>query len=159
MSGENKTRTFSGETRVRILNKCNYDIGITLSSGQQAAVKSGSFLKIPVDDILYIESTATGVKPFSSKWLVPVTDDGKELTLEDLGGYTDPNVQKHLDVAEITSFLKKPAKSIETWLDTIDDPIELHAIGEVAATMDLPGSKLKILQAKIPNIDFLEKEE
>lgn len=159
MNSEAKSHVYSGETRVRVVNKCNCDIGITLASGQQAAVRQGSFLKIPVDDILFIESTAREVKPFSSKWLVPMTDDGRELTLEELGGYTDPNAQKHLDLSEITSFLKKPAKAVETWLSNIDDPIELHAIAEAAETMDLPASKLKILQAKIPNIDFLSKNE
>lgn len=148
----------NGETRVRISNRCSFDIGITLSSGQQAVVRTGSFLKIPVDDILYIESTATGVRPFSSKWLVPVSDEGKELTLEDLGGYTDPNAQEHLGVEDIMSCLKKPAKAIETWLDSIDDPVELHQIAEVAESMDLPASKLKILKNKIPNADFLNKE-
>lgn len=148
----------NGETKVRINNMCGFDIGITLSSGQQAVVRSGSFLKIPVDDILYIESTATGVRPFSSKWLVPVSDAGEELTLEDMGGYTDPNAQKHLGYDEIATFLKKSAKAIETWLETIDDPMELHAIAEAANTMDLPASKLKILREKVPNIDFLDKE-
>lgn len=146
-----------GSKRIRVFNKTKYDIGVTLMSGQKPNIKRDSFLSMTVDDILYIESIATGRRPFSSGELVPVTDDGKELTLEDLGGYTDVDTVKHFGDEEIEANLKKSAKNIEGWLAQIDDPIELHAIMEVAKTMDLPQSKLKILQAKMPNRDLLSE--
>ncbi len=148
-----------GTTRIRVYNRCNYDIGVTLTSGQKPNIRKGSFLPLSVDDILYIESIARGRKPFSSKELVPVSNDGKDLTLEDLGGYTDTYAEQHFSKEEIEANLKKPFKAVENWLKKIDDPVELHAIGEVADAMDLPGSKLKLIQAKIPNVDLLHMAE
>lgn len=149
----------NGDTKLRVYNRCNYDIGVTLTSGQKPNIRKGSFLPLSVDDILYIESIARGRKPFSSKLLVPVGDDGKDLMLEDLGGYTDTYAEKHFSKEEIMTNLKKPFKAVENWLNKIEDPVELHAISEVALEMDLPGSKLKLIQAKVPNVDFLSAEE
>lgn len=148
----------NGDKKFRVYNRCNYDIGITLTSGQQPNIRAGSFLPLSVDDILYIESIARGRKPFSSKQLVPVSDDGKELTLEDLGGYTDTYAVQHFGSEEIEANLKKSAKVVEKWLEDITDPIELHAIAMVAKEMDLPGSKMKLVQAKVPNIDLLSDD-
>lgn len=148
----------SGDTRFRAVNKCNYDIGVNLANGQQINIQAGSFRPITADDILYIESIATSRRPFSSGMLAIVTDDNKELTLEDIGGYTDESSEKHYREEEIEANLKKSAKSIETWLETIEDQVELYAIAEKAKAMDLSGSKLKVIQAKLPNYDILDKE-
>lgn len=147
-----------GEKRFRVYNKCKYDIGVTLMSGQQPNIRSGSFIMISVNDILYIEGNAKR-KPFSAKMLVAVTDDNKEISLEALGGYVDEYSTPHLSDEEIIAELKKSAKSIETWLDKIDSPEELHAIFDVSKNLDLPASKLKILQKKMPNKDLLDNEE
>lgn len=149
----------NGDTKLRVYNRCNYDIGVTLTSGQKPNIRKGSFLPLSVDDILYIESIARGRKPFSSKELVPVSESGQDLSLEDLGGYTDTYTEKHFSETEIEAKLSKSAKQIETWLKDIDDPVELHAIAEKASSMDLTGSKLKVIQNKVPNIDVLGSVE
>ena len=144
---------------LRVFNTTNHDIGITLSSTQQRVIRAGTFLPMSVDDILYIESNSSRAKPFSSKTFVIKTADNKDLTLEDLGGFTDPYVKKHFDADEIAANLSKSAKHIAAWLKEIDDPIELDAIKDMAEKMDLPGSKLKLIQAKIPNLNLLEPDE
>ena len=149
----------NGDTKFRVYNRCNYDIGVTLSSGLQPNIRKDSFLPLSVDDILYIESIAQGRKPFSSKMLVAVDNEGKDLTLEDLGGYSDPYAEVHYDEEEIIKNLEKPYKAVENWLKKIEDPIELHAIAITAKKIDLPGSKLKLVQAKVPNIDLLDMED
>ena len=146
-----------GFKQFRVYNRCKYDIGITLSSGQKPIIQANSFLPMTVNDILYLESIARGRKPFSSKELVVVSDDGKDLTLEDLGGYTDQYAECHYNEEEISANLRKPAKQIEKWLAEINDPVELHAIIEVAKQMDLPNSKMKILREKNPNLDPLDE--
>lgn len=148
-----------GEKRFRVYNRCKYDIGVTLTSGQQPNIKAGSFLPLTVNDILYIESVCSKRKFFSSKMLVAVSDDGKDLTLEDLGGYADENSLPHMNDEEIISALKKPLKAFEAWFNKIDDPEELHAVYMVAKEMDLPASKLKILKSKAPNKDWLGEDE
>ena len=143
-----------GSKVFRVFNRCGYDVGITLTSGLQPVIRSGSFLPMSVNDILYLESIARGKKkPFSSKELVPVSDDGKDLTLEDLGGYTDTYSEKHFSEAEISANLKKSAKQIEVWLEKIEDVIELNSILDIAKTMDLPTSKMKVIMAKLPEAD------
>lgn len=56
---------------------------------------------------------------------------------------------------EISSMLKKSVKQIETWIENIEDPAELHAIYLQAKEMDLSAAKLKVLSAKMPSKDFL----
>ena len=143
---------------LQVYNTANFDVGVTLSSTQQRVIRHDSFLPMSVDDILYIESNCHA-KPFSSRRLVIKDREGKEYTLEDLGGFTDPYVKQHFDADEIAANLSKSAKHITAWLSEIDDPVELDAIGEMAKKMDLPGSKLKIVQAKVPNKDLLEPDE
>jgi len=147
-----------GDKKFRVYNRCKYDIGVTLMSGQQPNIKAGSFIMLSVNDILFIEGNAQR-KPFSAKMLVAVDDNNKDVDLEDLGGYKDEYTTPHLNDEEIIAELKKPIKAVEAWLKKIDSPEELHAIFVVAKSMDLPASKLKILQAKMPQKDMLEEDE
>ena len=143
---------------LHVYNTANFDIGVTLASTQQRIIRHGSFLPMSVDDILYIESNCRA-KPFSSKKLAIKDKDNKEYSLEDLGGYTDPYAKQHFDADTIAANLSKSAKHISAWLSEIDDPVELDAIAEIAKQMDLQGSKLKLVQAKVPNKDLLEPDE
>ena len=150
----------NGDIRYRVYNRCNHDIGVYVSNGQQSLnIKTGSFAVLSVNDILYIESICNKKKFFSAKMLVPVDDTGKDLTLEDIGGFTDESAGIHYDSDEIMLNLKKPFNAVKAWLAKIDDPVEIHAIWEVGKEMDLPASKLKLLQTKMPNKDLLEDEE
>ena len=149
----------NGDTKLRVYNRCNYDIGVTLTSGRAPNIRAGSFLPMTVDDILYIESASGYFMPFSSRKLVAVSPEGKDLTLEDIGGYTNEYAEVHSSKEEIIANLNKPYKTVEKWLSKITDPIELHAISEVAIQLDLPGSKLKLIQAKVPNVDLLAQNE
>ena len=147
-----------GDKKFRVYNRCKYDIGVNLMSGQQVNISAGNFIRLSVDDILHIEGTSKR-KIFSAKMLVPVDDNtGKDIPFEDLGGYPDVYASPHLNDEEIIEKLNKPIKAIKAWLDEIEIPEELHAIYEVARKMDLQASKLKILQAKMPTKDFLEDE-
>ena len=146
-------------TTYRIYNNTNYDIGITLSTNQQRVIRAGTPRPfIPAEEIIYIESNAR-CKPFSSKLLLIKDSNDKELSLEDIGGFTDPYAETHFSPDEIAANLEKSAKHIANWIKDIEDPIELDAIREMADKMDLPASKLKVIQAKIPNRNMLESDE
>ena len=147
-----------GDKKFRVFNRCKYDIGVNLMSGQQPNIKAGSFVMLSVNDILYIESTSKR-KIFSAKMLVAVDENGKDVELEELGGFPDPYSLPHLNDEEIVDKLSKSAKVIAAWLKDIEEPEELHAIFEVAKTLDLPASKLKVIQAKMPSKDVLEDDE
>ena len=144
--------------KFRVYNRCKYDIGVTLMSGQQPNIKAGSFILLSVNDILFIEGNAQR-KPFSARMLVAVDDNNKDIDLEHLGGYPDEYAVPHLNDDEIREKLNKSVKVIDAWLKTIEEPEELHAIFEVAKEMDLPASKLRVIQAKMPTKDVLEGDE
>lgn len=143
----------------RLYNRCVYDIGVVLPNGQAPNIKPGGFILVNAFDILHIDSVCNRVKFVSAKMLVPVDDEGHDLTLEQIGGYTDTSTPVHLSNNEISTMLKKSNKQIEAWLNDITDPAELHAIFEAAKDMDLSSSKLKILNAKMPTKDWLGSEE
>ena len=147
-----------GDKKFRVYNRCKYDIGVNLLSGQQANIAAGNFIILTINDILYIEGLSKR-KVFSAKMLVPVDENNNDVALENLGGYPDAYATPHLSDEEIVDKLNKSVKTISTWLDSIEQPEELHAIFKVAKELDLPASKLKILQAKMPNKDLLEAEE
>lgn len=143
------------ETRYRVTNKCRYDIGVRLSNGQEIVITPDSFQLLTADDIAYIDSICFDDKFFSKRMLVPYDQNGKEVPMDQLGMYIEEDPVPHLDDAEITAALKQTPKKIEAWLSQIEDPAELHAIFEVAQTMDLPASKLKLLITKMPEKDLL----
>lgn len=146
---------FNGEQRIRVYNRCKYDIGVTLLSGQNIVINAGSFQLLTANDIIYIESICAVDKYFSQRMLVPVGDDGKDIELESVGLIPDTSVQVHLSDEEVAAMLKQSIKKIEAWISEIDDPVELHSIYEVAKTLDLPASKLKVLSDKMPDKEFL----
>lgn len=150
----------NGDTRVRVYNRCKHDIGVYVSNGQQSInIKAGNApVSLAVNDVLYIEGICNRKKYFSSGMLVIESNDGKPLTLEDIGGFTDQSAEVHHETKEIEANLKKSLSAFKTWISGIEDPVELHEIWEVGKKMDLPASKLKILSSKMPNRDLLDEE-
>ena len=138
------------------MNKCKFDIGVTLSNGQNVVIKAGSFQLLNSDDIVYIESICSRQKFFAKRMLVVYDQNNKEVSLDDLGAYFEKDEAPHLSDEEIMAMLKGTPKKIEAALAAIEDPAELHAIAEVAKTMDLPASKLRLIREKIPQAEFLE---
>lgn len=153
----------NGNQMFRIANKCKYDIGVPLMNGQGVNIPAGSnYIKLSIDDILRIEGMCHKRKVFSAGMLVPMSDEGKELTLEDIGGYSDAYTvenQRHLSDEEIKENLKKNFKAFEAWVNKIEDPTEIDAVIAVAKANDVSMSKLKVLQARVPDKDILDSDD
>ena len=161
MSNEVK-REVDGNAMYRVYNKCKYDIGVKLLNNTSVNIGAGRFVMMSVNDILFVEGSCTKRKVFSAGMLVPTTYDGKELTLEEIGGYTDTYTQenqKHLSDDEIIQNLKKPMKAFESWVKKIEDPSELDSVIAVAKSIDLSMSRMKVLQALVPDKDLMEEDE
>ena len=153
-----------GNTTLRVLNKCKHDIGVTLMNGSTVNIPAGKFVAMTANDVLFIENACRRRKVFSAHMLVALANDGsnKELSLEDLGAYTDEYVeenQRHYSDEEIETQLKKPYKAFEAWVKKIEDPVEIDAIIAVAKKYDLAASKMKVLQARVPNRDLLTEDD
>lgn len=145
----------NGETRVRVYNKCLYNIGVKLLNNTEMDIPAGGFKPISADDILAIETNYRG-HLFTKRKLVPADNNGNPIDLTEFGIYDDAEVA-HLTEEEITAALKGSVKKLEEWLSNITEEAERHAIYEVAIKMDLPTSKLKLLRSKIPNKDWLDE--
>ena len=104
------------------------------------------------DDIEYAASMA------------PALFEGeKQLRLEDRAlavqlGFIQDEAEPVLDTEEIRKKLGMRPAQIKAWLDTIQEGYLLDAICDVAATMDLPASKLQLLQDRLPEREFLKTE-
>ena len=147
------------DIRYRVKNMCRYDIGVKTTNGLSVLIAAGSFQMLTADDIAYIESICTVNKFFSTRMRVPYDSQDNEVPLDKLGLYIAEEEAPHLDDAAITAMLKQTPKKLEAALADIDDPAELHAIVAVAKTMDLAASKLKVINAKMPNNDILDADE
>lgn len=143
------------EKYYRVWNRCKHIIGVQQLTGRTMMIRPGSFQLMSMADIQYVESICRTVKYFSSKMLVPTDEKGNDLDLAELGVTSYADGPTHMNDDEITAMLKKPVKQIESWLNDIEDPAELHAIFVAAKNMDLSTAKLKVLSAKMPSKDFL----
>lgn len=143
------------DQKYRVTNKCKFDIGVTLPNMQNIVIRAGNFQLLTADDITFIENTCRKKKFFAKRMLVPCDQAGKEVSLDQLGAYVDPDPAPHMSDEEIENMLKSPIKKIEAWIKDIDDPVELSAIVAVAKTMDLTAGKLRLLQDKLPDVNLI----
>lgn len=144
------------EPTFRVYNECKFDIGVTTTRGTQYNIRPGSFAMLTAADIEYIESICQTTKFFGTGMLVPKDAAGNAIPLDKLNIVEAPKEERMMTDEEIMAMLKKTGKQMEAWLDGIEDPVKLHAIYDVAVKMDLPASKLKILNGKMPNKDWLD---
>lgn len=64
-----------------------------------------------------------------------------------------------MDAAEIRKCLAQRVPQVKAWLDGIQEAYLLDVIGDVAAEMDLPASKLQLLQERMPEREFIAKQK
>lgn len=136
------------DKKIRVYNPNKFDVGIRLLNGMEQNVRHGSFVMLTQDDIDYIASVS---KVFSKARLRVEAAEEKEV-LESLGinKDEDPNFMDDIDIK------KKLALSVNklgAWLDTIEDKALLHRIADIAKENDIPASKMKLIAAKVPEVD------
>lgn len=141
--------------KVKVYNRCKHNYGVTTAAGTSINIKPGSFAMLTEDDIAYIQSIVlTSKSPFASGKLV-VGDEKGAKVMEDLG--IDKNESNYLeDDAAIEKKLKGTNASVKKWLEGITDAAILSNIVEIAKGLDLPNSKLKMLEEKYPNAGLYE---
>lgn len=138
--------------KIRVYNPRKFAIGLRLAHGTERTVLPGSFTLLSKEDIEHLASFAPAL--FQDEKLLRMED--RNLTV-DLG-FIDSSDKPVLDEEEIRKRLGQRATQIKTWLDGIDEAFLLDAICDVAAQMDLPASKLQILQERMPEREFLKTE-
>ena len=138
--------------KTRVCNPHKFPIGVTLQNGMERAILPRSFALLTRDDIEYIASMAP-----------KLFEDGKLLRLEDRNlavelGFIESVESPVLDEEEIRKRMNQRVAQVKTWLDGIHEAYLLDAICDVAAQMDLPASKLQLLQERMPSREFLTAE-
>lgn len=138
----------------RVYNTCKYDIGVRLQDGRQYNIRPGTFILLDKNDIAMIENECRQDKYFAKGMLVAKTEQGEPINI--LNEFRIIEEEGHNDEETIKAKLAQPLKKLEAWLNTVTDEAELFAIWDTAKTMDLPSSKLKLLNSKIPDRNWLE---
>lgn len=139
--------------KIRVYNPRKYAIGLILQSGVERVIMPGTHTPLSLDDIEYAASMAPSL-----------FQDEKQLVLEDrelaskLGFILDASIPP-LNREEIQKKLNQRPAQLKTWLDSIQEGYLMDAICDVAAEMDLPASKLQLLQDRLPGREFLKTEE
>lgn len=141
--------------KFKVYNKTKGDYGAKLVSGIEINIKPGSFALMTEDDVAYIESVTNYKKrPFATGRLV--IEDNKAVEVSMATGI-EPDEENHFESdEEIDKKLKGNMKAMEKWLKGIEDKPMLYNIAERAKVLDLPASKMKLIDAKVPNAGLMD---
>ena len=138
--------------KIRVHNPRKFAICLTRANGTERTVLPGSYTLLSKEDIEHLASFAPAL--FQDEKLLRIEE--RNLTAE-LGFIDDPE-KPVLDDEEIRKNLSQRVSQVKAWLDGIEEAYLLDAICDVAAGMDLPASKLQLLQEKLPEREFLKTE-
>lgn len=138
--------------KIKVYNARKYAVGLVLQNGAERVILPGSFALLTRDDIEYAGAIAPQL--FVGE---------KQLYLEDRElaaqlGFIDDSTTPTMDAEAIKKKLGLRPAQVKAWLDTVQEGYLLDAICDVAATMDLPASKLQLLQDRLPEREFLKAE-
>lgn len=130
--------------REKVYNDRRYDVGLLLQNGTERVIKAGSYTLLARDEIEYLASLAPGLFFAESKLRL----ENRALAVE-LGFVLDENVPV-FGPELIRKHLSGGVGKLKQWLDEISEPALIHEVYEVAMTMDLPASKLQVIQERMP---------
>lgn len=135
--------------RVRVRNTTPYDIGVVTQNGLGYNIKAKLFMMLNREDVEYIMAIAP--KLFAHPAQLVVEDEeltqaaGIETVKE--AAYDDAAIEKVLkgSVAKMKAFVEENKRNLHV----------LEMLCQAASTMDLPVSKIKVLQEAMPHRDFM----
>jgi len=137
---------------MKVYNDRKYPVGLILQNGLERVVHPAGYTLLSRDEIEFVASNA------------PRLFEGeRQLRLEDREiaaqmGFIENAGIPVMDEEEIRKKLSLRANQMKAWLDDVFEPYLLDAICDVAMTMDLPASKLQLLQERMPDREFIRAE-
>lgn len=133
--------------KVRVRNVSTYDIGLRAINGIEYNIKAGLFIPMNRDDVEY--NMALAPKLFEAPPQLVVQD-------EELNNIMGVDVASEIcDKTVAEKYLKGAANKLRAWLTENNKPNVLEVVFKTAEGMDLPASKIKVLQEFMPNRDFM----
>ena len=139
--------------RVKVFNNNKFNVGVSLLDRPLGMnINAGSFAYMTEDDIAYNMSINT----LFQRGLLRVEEKAQDvLAVNGIDVTTDPNF---VDDEDIRKKLALSAKKLEEWLDTVEEGYILDRIYDVAMNENLNMTKLRILQKKMPDKNFIGEE-
>lgn len=138
------------EDKIILRNLQKFDVGIvTLEKPLGVNIRPGSFAIVSQDELNYLASTCTLLQDG-----ILTVDDNQVEAMQKIG--IDPTTDPHfIKDEEIKKKLGGTAKKIREWLATVEEGYILDRVYDVAVSMNLSADKLKVLQEKMPNKNFI----
>lgn len=138
--------------KFRLYNNNSYNVGVILLDKPLGInINPHSFTMVTEDDIDYLMSTCTLLQ----RGILQVDEKKKTDVLEQMGIDVE-NDANFMSDDDIKKRLGGTGKKMEEWLGTITERQTLGRVCEIAKEMNLSMSKMKILQAHVPDQDLME---
>lgn len=136
--------------RVRVRNVAPYNVGLKAQNGIEYNIKAGTFQTMNREDVEYNMTIAPAL--FAAPARLIVEDE----ELNEIMGI-DPAESEIVDAAVAEKYLKGSAAKLRAWLEENREPHVLEIVCEAAQKMDLPTSKVRILQEFVPGRNLTEE--
>ena len=137
--------------RVRVRNVATYNVGLTAQNGIEYNIKPGTFQTMNREDVEYNMAVAPAL--FAVPARLVVEDD----VLNEMMGI-DHSENGIVDAAVAEKYLKGSANKLREWLNENNEPHVLEIVCKAAEKMDLPTSKVRVLQEFVPARDIVPEE-
>lgn len=135
--------------KIKVYNRQKFNIGVKLLDKNDGInIAPGSFAQMTADDIEYIMSRSN----LFQKGYLREQEGSTVVADTGIDTVNDPNF---LDDEMLRKKLTQSPKKLGEWLDTIDSEHTMDRIYDVAMSMDLPMTKLKVLNEKMPDRNIL----
>ena len=153
-----------GENLVRLLRKHHLNIPVLVVTSKSTFDDKRKLFAVGADDYLIkpvdLEELVMRIRAILRRCNISCE---KQLRIEDRAlavqlGVIDSEQAEVLDAETIQKKLGLRVGQLKAWLDGVSEPYLLDAIYDVAMTMDLPASKLQLLQERMPDREFIQAE-
>lgn len=135
--------------KIKVYNPQKFDVGVVTPDKQGGFnIPAGSFMFMTEDDIEYVMSRS---KLFQLGYLRE--QEGSTIVAD--SGIDVANDANFLDDTEIRKKLSLTPKKLGEWLNSDMASHTLDRIYDVAMSMDLPMTKLKLLNERMPDRNIL----
>lgn len=124
-----------------------------LPSGVERVVAPGSYTLLTKEEIGHIASIAPTL--FVNERQLRLED--RKLAVE--LSFVMDEATDLFDTAFIRKQLGQSAAKMKAWLETVTEPYLLEEVLAVVKTMDLPASKLQVIQERVPEQSLIQTTE
>lgn len=136
-------------SRVKVRNVTKYNIGLRGQNGMGYNIEAGSFRMIPSEDVEYNMVSAPSLFGNPASLVV----ESEELNAS-VG--IDPSEIEIVDAATAEKYLKGSTAKLRAWLTENNVAHVRQAVLDAAKNVDLPMSKIRVLEEFFPANNFAE---